>query len=144
MVDASKLAKAIKHPFRNILERRNQLQLVMAISMPMFQILTGINLILFYAPVIFESLGFCANTSLYSSVLIGVVLVLSTLVSIATIERWGHRPLLLGGGIQMIVCQVRAKLREGRPFFKFLQILLHLVFKHVIIHTSSCLSVGEV
>ena len=92
----------------------------MAIFMPMFQILTGINLILFYAPVIFGSLGFGANTSLYSSVLTGVVLVLSTLVSISTIDRWGHRPLLLGGGIQMIVCQVRAKLREGRPFLKFL------------------------
>ena len=116
----------------------------MAICMPMFQILTGINSILFYALVIFGILGFGANTSLYSSVSIGVVLVLSTQVSIATIDRWGHRPLLLGGGIQMIVCQVRAKLREGRPFFKFLHILLHLVFKHVITHTGSCLSVDEV
>ena len=95
MVDASKLDIAIKHPFKNILERRNRPQLVMAICMPMFQILTGINSILFY-------------------------------------------------GVRMIVCQERAKLREGRPFFKFLQILLHFVFKHVIIHTSSCLSVGEV
>ena len=144
MVDASKLANTIKHPFRNILERRNRPQLVMAICMPMFQILTQINLTLFYAPVLFESLGFGANASLYSFVLTEVVLVLSTLVLIATIERWRHRPLLLGGGIQMIVCQVRAKLREGRPFFKFLHILLHLVFKHVIIHTSHCISFGEV
>ena len=102
------------------------------------------NSILFFAPVVFRSLGFGANTYLYSSILTRLVLVLSTLVSISTVDRWGHRPLLLGGGIQMIVCQVSAKLREGRPFFKFLQILLHLVFKHVIIHTSSCLSVGEV
>ena len=120
MVDASKLDNVIKHPFRNILERRNRLQLVMAICMPMFQILTGINSILYYDPVIFGCLGFGANTSLYSSVLTGVVLVLSTRVSIATVDRWGHRPLLLGGGIHMIVCQVRGKLREGRPFFKFL------------------------
>ena len=117
---------------------------MMAICMPMFQILTGINSILFYAPVIFGSLGFGANTSLYSSVLTGVVLVLSTLVSIATVDRWGHKPFLLGGGIHMIVWQARAKLREGRPFFNFLQILLPLFFKHVIIHTSSCLLVGEV
>ena len=95
MVHASKLANTIKHPFRNILERRNRPQLVMAICMPMFQILSGINSILFY-------------------------------------------------GVWMIVCQEREKLREGMRFFNFLQILLHLVFKHVIIHTSSCLSVGEV
>ena len=120
MVDASKLANTIKHPFRNILVRRNRPHLVMAICMPMFQILTGINSILFYAPVIFKSLDFGENTSLYSSVLTVGVLVRSTPVSIATVDRWGHRPLLLGGGIQMIVCRVRATLREGRPFFKFL------------------------
>ena len=95
MVDASKLANTIKHPFKNILERRNRPHLVMAICMPMFQILTGFNSILFY-------------------------------------------------GVQMIICQERSKLREGRPSFKFLHILLHLVFKHVIIHTSSCLLDGEV
>ena len=104
MVDASELDNAIKHPFRNILERNNQQQVVMSICMPMFQILTGINSILFYAPVLFGSLGFAANASLYSYVLTGAVLVLSTLVSISTVDRWGHRPFLFGGGIWMIVC----------------------------------------
>lgn len=130
MLDASALANAIEHPFRNILERRNRPQLVMAICLPMFQILTGINSILFYAPVLFGSLGFGSNASLYSSVLTGAVLVLSTLVSIATVDRLGRRTLFFGGGILMISCQVRAKLTHGRPFL----ILLHLVFKHVSIH----------
>ena len=117
MVDAAELAKAHTHPFRNILKRRNRPQLVMAICMPMFQILTGINSILFYAPVLFGSLGFGANASLYSSVVIGAVLAASTVVSIATVDRWGRRALLLGGGIQMIICQVRAKLIERVGFF---------------------------
>lgn len=116
MVDASELANTIKHPFRNILERRNRPQLVMAICMPMFQILTGINSILFYAPVLFGSLGFGAHASLYSSVLTGAVLVLSTLVSIATVDRWGRRPLLLGGGFQMIVYQVAVAVILSQKF----------------------------
>uniref|UniRef100_A0A0D6R1E8 Major facilitator superfamily (MFS) profile domain-containing protein n=1 Tax=Araucaria cunninghamii TaxID=56994 RepID=A0A0D6R1E8_ARACU len=106
MVDASELAKSVKHPFRNILKMRNRPQLVMAICMPTFQILTGINSILFYAPVIFQSLGFGSNASLYSSVMTGGVLAGSTFVSIFTVDRWGRKPLLIGGGIQMIVCQV--------------------------------------
>jgi len=109
IVDASELAKAIRHPFRNILERRNRPQLVMAICMPMFQILTGINSILFYAPVLFASLGFGANASLYSSVITGAVLAASTVVSIATVDSWGRRALLLSGGIQMMVCQVKER-----------------------------------
>lgn len=106
MVDASEFANSIEHPFRNILERRNRPQLVMAIFMPTFQILTGINSILFYAPVLFQSMGFGGNASLYSSALTGAVLCSSTLVSIATVDRWGRRVLLIGGGIQMIICQV--------------------------------------
>lgn len=106
MLDASELANSIKHPFRNILKRRNRPQLVMAIFMPMFQILTGINSILFYAPVLFQTMGFGGNASLYSSALTGAVLASSTLISIAAVDKLGRRALLISGGIQMITCQV--------------------------------------
>lgn len=113
MVEASELANMIKHPFRNILELRNRPQLVMAIFMPAFQILTGINSILFYAPVLFQSMGFGGNASLYSSVMTGAVLALSTLVSIATVDKWGRRVLLIGGGVQMILCQIAVAIILG-------------------------------
>ncbi|KAM7508301.1 hypothetical protein LguiA_018754 [Lonicera macranthoides] len=116
MVDASDLANSIKHPFRNILMKRHRPQLVMAICMPTFQILTGINSILFYAPVLFQSMGFKGNASLYSSALTGAVLALSTLVSIALVDKWGRRPLLIGGGIQMILCQVIVAIILGLKF----------------------------
>lgn len=107
MVDASELANSIKHPFRNILKKRNRPQLVMAICMPTFQILTGINSILFYAPVLFQSMGFGGNASLYSSAVTGAVLAGSTFISIAAVDRLGRRVLLISGGIQMIICQVQ-------------------------------------
>ncbi|KAJ1385900.1 Sugar/inositol transporter [Sesbania bispinosa] len=116
MVDASELANSIKHPFRNILEKRNRPELVMAIFMPMFQILTGINSILFYAPVLFQSMGFGRDASLYSSALTGGVLVFSTFISIATVDRLGRRPLLVSGGIQMITCQVIVAIILGIKF----------------------------
>jgi hypothetical protein len=106
MVDASELANSIKHPFRNILTKRNRPQLVMAILLPAFQILTGINSILFYAPVLFQSMGFGGNASLYASAVTGAVLCSSTFITIATVDRVGRRFLLISGGIQMIICQV--------------------------------------
>jgi len=130
MVEASESAKAHTRPFRIILEKKNRPQLVMAICMPMFQILTGINSILFYAPVLFGSLGFGANAALYSSVMIGSVLAASTVVSIVTVDRWGRRPLLLGGGIQMIICQLVVgiilglKFGSGQPLSKGFSALL--------------------
>ncbi|KMZ70420.1 Sugar transport protein 7 [Zostera marina] len=106
MVEASEIANSIEHPFRNILEKKNRPQLAMAVLMPMFQILTGINSVLFYAPVLFQSIGFGSNAALYSSVITGAVMFLSTLVSIATVDWLGRRVLLIGGGIQMIISQV--------------------------------------
>ncbi|RAL53686.1 hypothetical protein DM860_015414 [Cuscuta australis] len=116
MVDASNLAKSVKHPFRNILQRRNRPQLIMAICMPTFQILTGINIILFYAPVLFRSMGFRGAAALYSSALTGGVLALSTVVSMATVDGWGRRVLLIAGGIQMIICQVIVAIILGLKF----------------------------
>ncbi|KAL0403935.1 UNVERIFIED_CONTAM: Sugar carrier protein A [Sesamum radiatum] len=116
IIDASELAKSVEHPFRNILERRNCPVLVMAIFMPTFQILTGINSILFYAPVLFQSMGFGGNASLYSSALTGAVLASSTFISIATVDKLGRRALLISGGIQMIICQVIVSIILGLKF----------------------------
>ncbi|KAJ8753255.1 hypothetical protein K2173_017871 [Erythroxylum novogranatense] len=116
MADASELANSIKHPFRNILEKRNRPQLVMAFFMPTFQILTGINSILFYAPILFQSMGFQGNASLYSSALTGAVLCFSTFISIATVDKLGRRVLLISGGIQMIICQVIVAVILGLKF----------------------------
>lgn len=52
LVKASSVSKTIKHPFRKIVQRRYRPQLVMAVSIPFFQQVTGINVIAFYAPVL--------------------------------------------------------------------------------------------
>ncbi|GFZ14134.1 major facilitator superfamily protein [Actinidia rufa] len=50
LVEASRVAKQVKHPFRNLLKRRNRPQLVIAMALQIFQQFTGINAIMFYAP----------------------------------------------------------------------------------------------
>lgn len=85
----------------------------------MFQQFTGINAIMFYAPILFKSLGFGCNVSLYSAVITGGVNVLSTIVSILVVDKIGRRKLLLGAGGQMFVAQIviaivlRAKLSDN-------------------------------
>ncbi|GAB2210263.1 hypothetical protein Droror1_Dr00015526 [Drosera rotundifolia] len=106
LVEASRVAKLVKHPFRNLLLRRNRPPLVIAIALQIFQQFTGINAIMFYAPVLFNTLGFGGNASLYSAVVIGAVNVLSTLVSIYSVDKVGRRVLLLEAGVQMFLAQV--------------------------------------
>ncbi|XP_054794719.1 sugar transport protein 13-like isoform X2 [Prosopis cineraria] len=106
LVEASRIAQEVKHPFRNLLKRRNRPQLVIAIALQIFQQFTGINAIMFYAPVLFNTLGFKNDASLYSAAITGAVNVLSTIVSIYSVDKVGRRMLLLEAGVQMFLSQV--------------------------------------
>ncbi|XVF63148.1 hypothetical protein PTKIN_Ptkin09bG0065600 [Pterospermum kingtungense] len=106
LVEASRVAKQVKHPFRNLLQRRNRPQLVITIALQIFQQCTGINAIMFYAPVLFDTLGFGNDAALYSAVITGAVNVLSTIVSIYSVDKVGRRVLLLEAGVQMFFSQV--------------------------------------
>ena len=106
LVEASRIAKEVKHPFRNLLKRRNQPQLIIAVALQVFQQLTGINAIMFYAPVLFNTLGFKNDAALYSAVITGAVNVVSTVVSIYSVDKLGRRILLLEAGVQMFISQV--------------------------------------
>lgn len=106
IVEASRIAKEVKHPFRNLIQRKNRPQLTIAVALQIFQQLTGINAIMFYAPVLFNTLGFSGDASLYSAVITGAVNVISTVVSIYCVDKVGRRMLLLEAGIQMFFSQV--------------------------------------
>ncbi|CAA3007792.1 sugar transport 13-like [Olea europaea subsp. europaea] len=113
LVEASRVAKQVKHPFRNLLMRRNRPQLVIAVALQIFQQFTGINAIMFYAPVLFDTVGFGNNASLYSAVITGAVNLVSTIISIYSVDKAGRRLLLLEAGVQMFLAQVAVAIILG-------------------------------
>ncbi|KAJ1437983.1 Sugar/inositol transporter [Sesbania bispinosa] len=107
LVEASKEAQAIKNPFQNLLLKKNRPQFIIgALAIPAFQQLTGNNSILFYAPVIFQTLGFGSEASLYSSVITSVALVIATLISMFYVDKFGRRAFFLEAGAEMFCCMV--------------------------------------
>ncbi|KAM7270732.1 hypothetical protein ACFE04_029946 [Oxalis oulophora] len=116
LIDASEAAKRVQNPWKNIKDRKYRPQLVFTSMIPFFQQLTGINVIMFYAPVLFKTLGFGDDASLMSAVITGAVNVVATLVSIFTVDKLGRRFLFLEGGIQMIICQVVIGIILGLKF----------------------------
>ncbi|PHT90687.1 Sugar transport protein 1 [Capsicum annuum] len=106
LVMASEASRQIEHPWRNLLQKKYRPHLVMAIMIPFFQQLTGINVIMFYAPVLFKTIGFGADASLMSAVITGGVNVIATVVSIYYVDKLGRRFLFLEGGVQMLICQI--------------------------------------
>nr|KYP42126.1 Sugar transport protein 10 [Cajanus cajan] len=106
LVDASEAAKMVDHPWKNIAQPNYRPQLTFCTFIPFFQQITGINVIMFYAPVLFKILGFGGDASLMSAVITGGVNVIATVVSIITVDKFGRRLLFLEGGMQMFICQV--------------------------------------
>ena len=77
--------------------------LMLAFLLAFFNQLSGINFILYYAPRILESAGFGAGDSLFSSIAIGVVNLLFTLLGVVLIDRLGRKQLMYIGSIGYIV-----------------------------------------
>lgn len=79
----------------------------MAIAIPFFQQVTGINVISFYAPVLFRTIGLSESESLLSAAIVtGGVGVTSTFISMLIVDKIGRRVLLMVGGVQMLVSQI--------------------------------------
>ncbi|CAL4942888.1 unnamed protein product [Urochloa decumbens] len=97
---------ARRQPWLAILERRHRPQLAVAVLVPFFQQLTGINVIMFYAPVLFRTIGLGGDAALMSAVITGLVNIAATFVSVAAVDRLGRRKLFFQGGCQMLACQV--------------------------------------
>lgn len=75
--------------------------LIVGILLSVLQQAVGINAVLYYAPTIFRNMGATGDTALLQTVLVGAVNLLATLIAIFTVDRWGRKPLLILGGIQM-------------------------------------------
>ena len=61
---------------------------------------------MFYAPLLFQSLGFKKDASLYSAIITGAVNLFATIISIFSVDRVGRRMLLIEAGVQMFITQV--------------------------------------
>ncbi|KAJ1436341.1 Sugar/inositol transporter [Sesbania bispinosa] len=106
LIDACEASKKVEHPWKNITSPKYKPQITFCSLIPFFQQLTGINVIMFYAPVLFKTLGFGDEASLISAVISGGVNVVATLVSIFSVDKFGRRILFLEGGVQMFLSQM--------------------------------------
>ena len=106
LIDASEAAKKVQNPWKTITQPRYRPQLVLCILIPFFQQLTGINIVMFFAPFLLKSLGLGEDVALLLTIIAGIVNVLATFAAIFLVDKLGRRILFLEGGIQMTICQV--------------------------------------
>jgi SP family xylose:H+ symportor-like MFS transporter len=77
--------------------------LLLAFLLAFFNQLSGINFILYYAPVILENAGFASSDSLLSSIAIGGTNLIFTFVGLYLIDRMGRKSLMYIGSVGYII-----------------------------------------
>lgn len=82
--------------------KQNKLPVFLAICFAVFNQVSGINAIIYYAPRIFEMAGLGRQSSLLSTAGIGFVNFLFTMLAVNFIDRIGRRTLMLIGSVGLI------------------------------------------
>jgi len=80
--------------------------LAIGLTLAVLQQVTGINVFLYYAPIIFNRVNHSGNAALRQTVLVGAVNVLFTILAMAFVDRVGRKPMLLVGSFGMALCLV--------------------------------------
>ncbi|KAH3680235.1 hypothetical protein WICMUC_000416 [Wickerhamomyces mucosus] len=76
-------------------------RVLIAMSSQAFAQMNGINVISYYAPLVFEQAGWIGRDAILMTGINAIFYVLSTLPPWILIDKWGRRPILLSGAIIM-------------------------------------------
>jgi len=137
-INGVETAKGILAEIREtVAEKRDKLfsygvtVVMIGILLSFFQQAVGINVVLYYAPRIFENMGASGDASLMQTVVMGVVNIIFTVVAILTVDKFGRKPLLVIGSVGMMTGMIALSILS----FKDVIGIAALVF--IIIYTAS-------
>jgi SP family xylose:H+ symportor-like MFS transporter len=77
--------------------------IVIGVLLSVFQQFVGINVVLYYAPEIFKSMGSGTDTALLQTIIVGAVNLLFTVLAIMTVDKFGRKPLMIIGALGMAI-----------------------------------------
>jgi hypothetical protein len=78
-------------------------RVLIAMSAQALAQLNGINVISYYAPLVFESAGWHGRAAILMTGINGISYLLSTIPPWYLVDGWGRRPILLSGAVAMLI-----------------------------------------
>lgn len=77
--------------------------LIIGCLLAIFQQVTGINIIMYFAPSIFKAANFGQSSALFQTAIIGIVYLVFSLLAFLFIDKIGRKPLMIAGSAGMAI-----------------------------------------
>jgi sugar porter (SP) family MFS transporter len=91
---------SVKEP---LLSKKYIKPIMLAIAIAMFNQLSGVNAIWYYAPHIFKMAGAGAESAMLQTVLLGGINIVLTMLAMAVIDKYGRKKLMIIGSVGYLV-----------------------------------------
>lgn len=75
--------------------------IAIGIMLSVFQQFVGINVVLYYAPEVFKTLGASTDVALLQTIIVGVINLSFTVLAIMMVDKFGRKPLQIIGALGM-------------------------------------------
>jgi len=69
----------------------------LGVLLQVMQQFTGMNVVMYYAPRIFQDMGYATAAQMWFTAAVGLTNVLATFIAIGLVDRWGRKPILYTG-----------------------------------------------
>jgi len=86
-----------------LFQKKYSFAIMCAVLLAIFNQLSGINVIMYYAPMIFEKAGASTNAAMLQAVAVGLTNMIFTIVAMFFIDKFGRKTLLLVGAVGMCI-----------------------------------------
>ena len=132
-INGAAKAKEILNEIKNTVTAKTErlmtygfLCIFVGVMLSVFQQAVGINAVLYYAPRIYEAMGF--DNPMVLTVFNGIVNLGFTCVAIFTVEKLGRKPLLIVGSLGMAVGAIGVACTFGNPELQLLCMVSIMVY----------------
>ena len=134
--------------FLDLLKPGLRTALTIGIVLAIFSQITGINVIMYYAPEIFKATGSGSSSALMQTIWVGSINLLLTIIAIKYVDKLGRKKLLLIGSAGMAVCLAIVGLafytESAGGYWVLAGILLYISFFAISLGPLTFVVVGEI
>ncbi len=125
-----------------------RLALIVGVGLSVFGQFTGVNVVIYYGPNILENAGVRLENALQFQVAIGVINLIFTVIALWKIDKWGCRPLLIGGmgatTLALLIIAIQFTLGVSEGIWIVIMLCLYIAGLAISINAVIWVLIGEI